>query len=51
MISILFIGLATALLVFAMMARVRAGEPKKAKRAEKADLMKHLLALSGSVSV
>jgi hypothetical protein len=46
MISILLIGLATALLAFAIMAKVRANEPKKAKRAEKAEIMKQLLALS-----
>ena len=46
MISISFIGVATALLVFAIMAKVYAAEPKKAEKAEKAEIIKQLLALS-----
>lgn len=44
--SILFIGLASTLLVFAIMAKMRADAPKKAKKAEKAEIIKQLLALS-----
>jgi len=46
MINILFIGLATALLVLAIVARMRADGPRKAKKAEKAEIVKQLLALS-----
>jgi hypothetical protein len=46
MISIAFIGVATALLVFAIAAKVCGGEPKRPKKSEKAEIMKQLLALS-----
>jgi hypothetical protein len=46
MISILFIGLASALLVFAIIARLPGDGRKKAKKAEKAEIVKQLLALS-----
>jgi hypothetical protein len=46
MISIVFIGVATALMAFAIMAKVGSGEPKRAKKAEKAEIVKQLLALS-----
>jgi hypothetical protein len=46
MISSALIGVATALLVLTIMAKVRRGEPKRAKKTEKAEIMKQLLALS-----
>lgn len=46
MISILCIGVATALAVFALWAKARAGRPAKAQKWEKADIVKQLLALS-----
>ena len=46
MISILGIGVVTALIVFALVLKTRASEPKKAQKAEKAAIMKQLLALS-----
>ena len=46
MIIILGIGVVTALAAFALVWKTRAGEPKKAQKAEKAAIMKQLLALS-----
>jgi hypothetical protein len=46
MISILGIGVVTALVVFAVVLKTRASGPKKAQKAEKAAIMKQLLALS-----
>ena len=46
MISILGIGVVTALVVLALVLKTRASEPKKAQKAEKAAIMKQLLALS-----
>jgi hypothetical protein len=48
MISVLFIfmGVVTALAVFAILAKTCAGEPKRAEKSEKAEIIKQLLALS-----
>jgi hypothetical protein len=46
MITILCIGVVTALAAFAFVLKTRASEPKKAQKAEKAAIMKQLLALS-----
>jgi Protein of unknown function (DUF2934) len=46
MISILFIGVATALAVFPIFAKKYAGKPKKAEKREKGEIIKQLLALS-----
>jgi hypothetical protein len=46
MFSIPLIGVATALLVCAIMVKVFAGESKKASKTQKAEIMKQLLALS-----
>jgi hypothetical protein len=46
MISIVFIGVVTALAVFAILARMSAVKPKKAEKWEKAEIIKQLLALS-----
>ncbi len=56
MISIVFIlmGVVTALTVFAILARIYAGEPKRAEKWEKGEIIKQLLALSereNSISV
>jgi hypothetical protein len=48
MINILFIGAVTALAGAAILAKVRAGRPKKADKWEKAEIIKRLLALSES---
>jgi hypothetical protein len=44
--SILLIGVATALVICAMMVKVFADQPKKANKSQKAEIMKQLLALS-----
>jgi len=46
MTSTLIICVATALVVFAIWAKNWAGEPKKAKKSEKGEILKQLLALS-----
>jgi len=46
MTSILCIGVVTALVVFAIVLKTRASEPKKAQKGEKAAIMKQLLTLS-----
>jgi Protein of unknown function (DUF2934) len=46
MISILFIGVGTALAVFAILAKTYAGGRKKAEKWEKGEIIKQLLALS-----
>jgi hypothetical protein len=46
MISIPLIGVATALVICATMAKIFAGQPKKAQKSQKAEIMKQLLALS-----
>jgi hypothetical protein len=46
MTSILGIGVVTALVVFAIVLKTRAGEPKKAQKGERAAIMKQLLTLS-----
>lgn len=46
MISISLIGVAAALVVCAIVAKLLASEPKKASKSEKAVIMKQLLALS-----
>jgi len=46
MISIPLIGVATALLICATMAKVFADQPKKANKSQKAEIIKQLLALS-----
>ena len=46
MVSILFIGVVTALAVFAILAKTRAGEPRRAEKREKGEIIKQLLALS-----
>lgn len=46
MTSILLIGLAIALLAIGIVARLRTAEPKNVKPAEKAEIMRQLLALS-----
>jgi hypothetical protein len=48
MITIICIGVVTALVAFAVVLKVWAREPKKAQKAEKAAIMKQLLALSES---
>jgi hypothetical protein len=46
MIGIVFIGVVTALAVFAILAKACAGGPKKAEKWEKGEIIKQLLALS-----
>jgi len=46
MIGIVFIGVMTALAVFAILAKTCAGGPKKAEKWEKGEIIKQLLALS-----
>jgi hypothetical protein len=46
MTSILYIGVVTALVVFAIVKKTWASKPKKAQKSEKAAIMKQLLALS-----
>ncbi len=46
MLSMLLIGVATALLICAITAKVLLGAPEKANKSEKAEIMKQLLALS-----
>jgi len=46
MMSIPIIGVVTALAGFALVAKVCAGEPKRAEKSEKAEIIKQLLALS-----
>jgi hypothetical protein len=46
MVSIVFIGAVTALAVFAILAKTRAGEPRRAEKREKGEIIKQLLALS-----
>ena len=46
MLSMLLIGVATALLICAITAKVLLGAHKKANKSEKAEIMKQLLALS-----
>jgi Protein of unknown function (DUF2934) len=46
MTSILLIGVVSALAVVAMLAKTCAGEPKRAKKEEKREIIKQLLALS-----
>ena len=46
MTSILCIGVVTAVIVFAVVLKTYASEPKKAQKGEKAAIMKQLLALS-----
>lgn len=46
MLSMLLIGVATALLLCAITARVIAGNPKKANKSEQGEVLKQLLALS-----
>jgi hypothetical protein len=46
MINIPLIGVATALVICATMAKIFAGQPKKAQKSQKAEIMKQLLALS-----
>ena len=46
MIGILFIGVVTALAVFAILVKTCAGMPKKAEKWEKVEVIKQLLALS-----
>lgn len=46
MISIVLIGVGTALAVFAILAKTCAGKPKKAQKWEKGEIIKQLLALS-----
>jgi len=46
MIGIVFIGVVTALAVFAILAKTCAGGPKKAEKWEKGEIIKQLLALS-----
>ena len=46
MMSILLIGVASALLICAITAIIIGREPKKANKAQKAEIMKELLALS-----
>jgi hypothetical protein len=48
MISIPLIGVAGALVLCAVIAKVLAGGPEKASKSEKAEIMKQLLALSAS---
>src|SRR5213594_74574 len=48
MIGIVFIGVMTALAVFASLAKTCAGGPKKAEKWEKGEIIKQLLALSDS---
>ena len=46
MTGILFIGVVTALAVFAILAKASSGGPKRAEKWEKAEIIKQLLALS-----
>ena len=46
MTSIVYIGIVAALVVFAIVLKTFISEPKKAKKSEKAAIMKQLLALS-----
>lgn len=46
MTTIALVGVASALAVFAITMKARAGKPKKADRGEKARIVKRLLALS-----
>src|SRR5207247_3939759 len=46
MMGIIFIGVVTALAVFAILAKTCAGGPKKAEKWEKGEIIKQLLALS-----
>jgi hypothetical protein len=46
MVNIPLIGVATALVLCAVIAKLFAGGPEKASKSEKADIMKQLLALS-----
>jgi hypothetical protein len=46
MISIVLIGVGTALAVFAIMAKTYLGEPHKAEKRERAEIIRQLLALS-----
>jgi hypothetical protein len=46
MISIWLIGVATALVICATMAKVFSDHPKKAEKSQKAEIIKQLLALS-----
>jgi hypothetical protein len=46
MISIPLIGIATALLICATMAKVFADQPKKANKSQKGEIIKQILALS-----
>jgi hypothetical protein len=46
MITIALVGVASALVVFAITMKARAGKPKKADKREKARIVKRLLALS-----
>lgn len=48
MITILCIGVVTAIVAFAVVLKTCGSEPKKAQKAEKAAIMKQLLALSES---
>jgi hypothetical protein len=50
MISILFIGVMTALAVFAILAKTCLNKPKKAGKAERSEILKQLLALSDGES-
>jgi hypothetical protein len=45
-IAFIFMGVVTALAVFAILAKTCAGEPKRAEKWEKGEIIKHLLALS-----
>lgn len=46
MITIVLIGAVTTLAMFAILLKLSAGEPKKAEKLEKGDVIKQLLALS-----
>lgn len=46
MTTIVLVGGASALAVFAILVKARAGKPKKAQKKEKAEIVKRLLALS-----
>jgi hypothetical protein len=46
MISILLVGVATALLICGIVLKVVANSPKKASKSEKAEIVKQILALS-----
>jgi hypothetical protein len=46
MTSLLLVGAASTLAVFAIMVKARVGKPKKVEKGEKAEIVKRLLALS-----